>query len=158
MIRGSNGDRMCTSSEAPSPAFSSASGRAQCSCLPAPSSATGTSSLRLAPDPRLVRRIEMADRIQAHDAFRAQGAVEQITGSFTRGGGLWWLIGRLVPAEMPRHQLIGLEHAVALGDREPAFVERKLQRALRRLAAGPQMLLVDQHVVVDVADRPPARA
>src|SRR4030081_2806322 len=54
---------------------------------------------------------------------------------------------------MPRHQLIGLEHAVALADREHAGVERQLQRPLRRLAAGPKMLLVHQHVVVDVADR-----
>ncbi len=53
---------------------------------------------------------------------------------------------------MPRHQLIGLQHADALGDREHAGIEQKLQRPLRRLAARPQMLLVDQHVVVDVAD------
>ena len=60
--------------------------RAQCSCLPAPSSATGTSSLRRtrasirAPHRRLARRVEMADRIQADHALRAQGAVEQIGG------------------------------------------------------------------------------
>jgi len=53
---------------------------------------------------------------------------------------------------MPRHQLIGLEHAIALGDRQHAGIERKLQRPLRRLAARPQMLLFHQHVVLDVAD------
>ena len=75
-------------------------------------------------------------------------AVEQIGGDFRARSRL----RRLVPAEMPRHQLVGLEHAVALADRQHAGVERQLQRPLRRLAAGPQMLLVDQHVVVDVAD------
>ena len=75
-------------------------------------------------------------------------AVEQIGGGFARRGRL----RRLVPAEMPRHQLIGLQHAVALGDRQHAGIEDELQRPLRRLAARPQMLLVDQHVVVDVAD------
>ncbi len=53
---------------------------------------------------------------------------------------------------MPRHQVVSLEHAVALADRQHAGIERQLQRPLRRLAAGPQMLLVDQHIVVNVAD------
>ena len=53
---------------------------------------------------------------------------------------------------MPLHQLIGLEHAVTLADGDDAGIERQLQRPLRRLAAGPQMFLVHQHVVVDVAD------
>ena len=102
-----------------------------------------------APDRGLARRIEMADRIQADDALRAQARARADRRSISRAEAGF---RRLVPAEMPRHQLIGLEHAVALGDREPAFVERQLQRPLRRLAAGPQMLLVHQHVVVDVAD------
>src|SRR6202007_1436137 len=53
---------------------------------------------------------------------------------------------------MPLHELVSLEHAVAFGDRERAAVKRELQRPLRRLAACPQMLLVHQLVVVDVAD------
>ena len=53
---------------------------------------------------------------------------------------------------MPIHQLICLEHAVALGDRDPAFIERQLQRPLRRLAARPSVHLLDQHVVLDVAN------
>ena len=53
---------------------------------------------------------------------------------------------------MPIHQLICLAHAVALGDRDPAFIERQLQRPLRRLAARPSVHLLDQHVVLDVAN------
>ena len=53
---------------------------------------------------------------------------------------------------MPRHELVGLQHAGALADGHRAPIEGELQRPLRRLAAGPQMLLVDQHVIVDVAD------
>jgi len=53
---------------------------------------------------------------------------------------------------MPLDELVGLEHAVALGDREHTAIKRQLQRPLRRLAACPQMLLVHQHVVLDVAD------
>ena len=102
-----------------------------------------------APNRRLARRVEMTDRIQADEPLRAQGAVEQIGRDFPRRSRL----RRPVPAEMPFHQLIGLEHAVALGDRDPAFVERQLQRPLRRLAAGPGMYLLHQHVIVDVADR-----
>ena len=101
-----------------------------------------------APHRRLARRIEMADRIQADDALRAQRAVEQIGGDLRRGSRL----RRLVPAEMPRHQLIGLQHAGAFGDRHLAGIERKLQRPLRGLAALPQMLLLGQNVVLDVAD------
>ena len=105
-----------------------------------------------APDRRLARRIEMADRIQADDPLRAQGAIQQIGMGFPRRGRLRRFVGRKVPAEMPRHQFIGLEHAVAFADGDQALVEGQLQRALRRLAAGPRMLLVDQHVVVDIAD------
>lgn len=57
-----------------------------------------------------------------------------------------------LPAEVPGHQLVGLEHPGPLADREEAAVERQLQRALRRLAARPRMVLLDQHVVVDVPD------
>ena len=53
---------------------------------------------------------------------------------------------------MPLDELVGLEHAVALGDREHTAIKRQLQRPLQRLAACPQMLLVHQHVVLDVAD------
>ena len=53
---------------------------------------------------------------------------------------------------MPRHQLIGLEHAGAFGDRHLAGVEGKLQRPLRGFAALPEMFLLGQHVVLDVAD------
>ena len=100
------------------------------------------------PDRGLARRVEMADRIQADDPLRAQSAVEQIG----RGFACRRRLRRLVPAEMPRHQVVGLQHAVALGDRQHAAVEQQLQRPLRGLAAGPQMLLVDQHIVIDVAD------
>ena len=58
----------------------------------------------------------------------------------------------LLPPKMPVHQLVGLQHAGALADRDIAAIEGELQRALRRLSAGPGMLLLDQHVVVDVAD------
>src|SRR5665213_3024078 len=79
---------------------------------------------------------------------RAQRAVEQIGGGFPYARGL----RHLVPAEMPRHQFIGLQHAVALADGQRAGIKRQLQRPLRRLAAGPQMLLFGQDIVVDVAD------
>ncbi len=97
---------------------------------------------------RLARRVEMADRIKADNALRAQPAVEQISGGFARGGRL----RRVVPAKMPLHQLIGLQHAVAFGNRDRAGVEGELQRALGRFAALPQMLLFGEHVVLDVAD------
>src|ERR1700733_15661220 len=90
----------------------------------------------------------MADGIKADHALRAKATVEQIASDFARRGGL----RRLAPAEVPVHQLIRLEHAVALGDRDPAFIEGQLQRSLRRLAAGPGMYFLDQDVVLDVAD------
>ena len=96
----------------------------------------------LAPHPRLdqaphrllARRVEMADRIQADDALGTQRAIEQIGGDLRRRCRL----RRSVPAEMPRHQLIGLEHAGAFGDRHLAGVEGKLQRPLRGFAALPR--------------------
>ena len=72
-------------------------------------------------DRGLARRVEMADRIQADDALRTQRAVEQIGGGFARGGRL----RRLVPAEMPLHQLIGLQHAVALARSSPRRCRRQ---------------------------------
>ena len=60
---------------------------------------------------------------------------------------------RLVPAEMPAGQLVGLEHAGAPADGDEALEESDLQRALGRLAARPQVVLLDQLVVVDIADR-----
>src|ERR1700730_9168596 len=106
------------------------------------------SCLDEAPDRLLARRIEVTDRVETHDPLRPQRAVEQIGRRLRRRGSL----GRPVPRGMRRNQLIGLEHAVALADRESAGVETKLQRALRRLAARPQMLLFGEHVVLDIAD------
>ena len=54
---------------------------------------------------------------------------------------------------MAGRQLVGLEHAGALADGHETPVERELQRPLGRLAARPRMVLLHQHVVVDVADR-----
>ena len=101
-----------------------------------------------APHRRLARRVEMADGIQTDEPLRAQRAVEQVGGDFRRPCRL----RRLVPAEMPRHQLVGLEHAGAFGDRHLAGVEGKLQRPLRGFAALPEMFLLGQNVVLDVAD------
>src|SRR5437899_1387015 len=84
-------------------------------------------------DGSFARRVEMADRVEADDALRAQSAVEQIAIGFRRGRRL----RRLVPAEVPLHQLVGLQHAVALADGQHASVEAQLQRALRWLAARP---------------------
>ena len=133
---------------------SSASGRAQCSCLPAPSSATGTSSLRRtrASISRRTAALLGASRWQIESRLTSpcarKRAVEQIGGDLrpTRR------LRRLVPAEMPRHQLIGLQHAGAFGDRHLAGIEGELQRPLRGFAALPQMFLLGQHVVLDVAD------
>src|SRR5579863_2428068 len=77
-------------------------------------------------DRLLARRIEMADGIEADDALRTKAPVEQVAGDFTQRSWLW----RLVPAEMPVHQLIGLEHAVAFGNRDSALIECELQRPL----------------------------
>ena len=63
-----------------------------------------------APDRWLAWCIQMADRVQAHYSLCLQGAIEQIVGDFPGRSALW----RLVPTEMPRHQLVSLEHAVAL--------------------------------------------
>ena len=79
----------------------------------------------------------MTDRIQTHEPLRAQGAVEQIGGGLGCGGRFWRAIGRPVPAEVARRQLVGLEHAIALADRQYAGIKRQLQRPLRRLATGP---------------------
>ena len=62
-----------------------------------------------APYRRLARRVEMADRIQTDEPLRTQCPIEQIGGDIGRQRRL----RRLVPAEMPRHQVIGLEHAGA---------------------------------------------
>ncbi len=77
-------------------------------------------------DRGLHRRVEVADRIETNDALRAQRAIEQIPHAlaFRR-----WL-RQAIEAEMPRHQLIGLEHALALAHGQHAAIERKLQRAL----------------------------
>ena len=156
MIRGSNGDRMCT---APAPlagvlqrlrAAPNAPACRRRRARPAPTRLRRTLRLDQAADRGLARRIEMADRIEADEPLRAQRAIEQIVGGFAASERR---LRRLVPAEMPRHQLIGLQHAGALADRQRARVERQLQRPLRRLAARPGMILFDQHVVVDVADR-----
>jgi hypothetical protein len=92
--------------------------------------------------------VEMADGIQADDALRAQRAVQQVFQdiSFRRR------LRRLVPAEVPVRQLVGLQHPPALAHRHHAAVESELQRALGRFAAAPVVHLVDQNVVVDVAD------
>ena len=74
------------------------------------------------PDRSLARRAEMTDRVETDEALRAQGAVEQIGRSFPQARRL----RRLVPAEMPIHQLIGFQHAVALADGERAGIERQL--------------------------------
>jgi hypothetical protein len=54
---------------------------------------------------------------------------------------------------MPLDQLVGLEHADPLADRDGAGVKSQLQRAPRRFTARPGVVLLHQHVVVDVADR-----
>src|SRR5579883_818304 len=100
-------------------------------------------------DSRLARRVEMTDGIEADHALRAQGAVEQVFQNLPLGSGL----RPAAPAEMPLHQLVGLDHAVALADRQRAGIEGELQRPLGWLAARPSVVFLDQHVVVDVADR-----
>ena len=91
----------------------------------------------------------MADRIETHHALRPQRAIEQIGRDVSRRRRL----RQLVPAEVPRHQLIGLEHALARADGRDAGVEGELQSPLRGLSALPEMLLLGEHVVLDVADR-----
>ncbi len=100
-------------------------------------------------DARLVARVQVADGVQADDALSAQRPVQQI-GQNLR---LARRTRLLVPAEMPLDQLVGLEHALPLADGDEAGHEGKLQHALGRLAAGPGMVLLDQQVILDVADR-----
>ena len=128
MISGSNGERMCTrSGERLARRSPASAGAAQCSCLPAPSSATGTSSPRRtrASIRRRTAALLGASRWQIESRLtmpcERKRAVEQIGGDFARRGRL----RRLVPAEMPRHQLVGLQHAVALADRQHAGIERR---------------------------------
>jgi hypothetical protein len=97
----------------------------------------------------LARGVEVADRIEAHHTLRPQRAVDQIGGDLPCRGRPW----QRVPAEMARHQLVGLEHALPLADGDGAGIEGQLQRPLGGLAALPQMLLLDEHVILDVADR-----
>src|SRR3954452_24889125 len=85
----------------------------------------------------LARRVEMADRIQADDALRAQRPIEQVVEALRCRGRL----RRLGPAEVPLHQFISFQHAVALADRERSGKESELQRTLGRLSTGPEMHL-----------------
>src|SRR3954451_9290677 len=62
------------------------------------------------PDCWLAWCIQMADRLQTHYSLCPHCAIEQIAGDFPRRSAF----RRLVPTEMPRHQLVRLEHAVAL--------------------------------------------
>src|SRR4051812_28062371 len=101
------------------------------------------------PHDRLARRVEVADRIDAHQRLRAQRALEQIVADLALGGGR----GQPREAEVAGQKLVGLQHAGALADRQQAAIEGELQRALRWLAARPFVRLLDQHVVRDVADR-----
>ena len=94
------------------------------------------------------RRVEMAGRVQADDALRTQRAVEQIGRDLARR----CRCRRLAPAEMPGHQIIGLEHADAFADGQHPLIECQLQRPFRWLTACPEMLLFRQHVIIDVAD------
>ena len=154
MMSGSNGERMWTSSPAGSGRPRASPGAPSARSLPAPSSVdrhqllAAHAGLDQPPDRRLARRVEMADRVEADDALRAQRTVEQVVQHLA----LRCRLRRPLPAEMPVHQLVGLQHAGALADRHGALVEGELQRPLRRLAARPRVVLLHQHVVVDVAD------
>ena len=59
----------------------------------------------------------------------------------------------LLPSEMPLHQIIGFQHPGAFAHRQHAGEKRQLQRPFRRLAAFPGVVLLHQHIVVDIADR-----
>src|SRR5688572_30516100 len=76
---------------------------------------------------------EVSDGIEADDPLRAQGAREQIVGDLLFG----CRARPPFPAEMALDQLIGLQHAGTLADRERTHEEGELERALRRLAARP---------------------
>ena len=96
----------------------------------------------------LARGVHVADRVEADDALRAQGAVEQVVEGLRLGGGA----RARRPAEVAVGELVGLHHAVAGADGQHAGEEGVLERALLGLAAGPGVVLVDELVVVDVAD------
>jgi hypothetical protein len=101
------------------------------------------------PDRGFARGIEIAGGFEADDTLRAQRTVEQVLQDLR----LRRRLGQLLPCEVALGELIGLEHSAALADGHGTPVKQKLQRPLRRFAARPQVLLVHQHVIVDVADR-----
>src|SRR4051812_30458667 len=81
----------------------------------------------------LARRVEVADRIDAHQRLRALRALEQIVADLALGRGR----GQPREAEVAGHQLVGLQHSGALADRQQAAVESERQRALRWVSGRP---------------------
>src|SRR5215207_6931273 len=54
---------------------------------------------------------------------------------------------------MAVHEIVCLEHPRALTDGHQSGEKGPLQSALGRLSARPGVMLLDQHLVVDIADR-----
>src|SRR6185437_16148678 len=90
----------------------------------------------------------IADRIQADESLRPQCPLEDIAQRLALRG----RAGQSLPAEVARRQLIRLQHSRAPADGDQPLEEGELQRPLGRLATRPGMTLVDEHVIVDVAD------
>jgi len=101
------------------------------------------------PHSGLAPRVQVADRVEAHDTLSLEGPIEEVFERLPLGRGS----GQPLPAEMAVDQLVGLHDASAPADGHLAPEERQLERPLGGLPAGPQVLLVHQLVVVDVADR-----
>src|SRR6185437_16480605 len=97
------------------------------------------------PHRRPARDASVADGIEADQALRAQGPLEDIVERLLPRG----RARQPLPAEMPGRQLIGFQHADPPADRDEPPEERELQGALRGLAARPRVSLFLQHVIID---------
>ena len=98
-------------------------------------------------DVGLAAGLQVADRVEADGPLRPERAVEAIVEDLRRSR----RARARRPAEMPVGELVGLHHAGPGRDGQQPGVEGVLQHALGRLAAGPEMGLLDR-IVVDVAD------
>src|SRR5579883_1470261 len=107
-----------------------------------------------APDRRPTRDPAITDGVQADEALRAQCPLEHVAQDLRLRSHAW----QPLPAEMPRGQLVGFQHTGPPADRDEPSEEGELQSALGGFAARPRVVLLDEHVIVDVANRERASA
>ena len=133
---------------------SSASGLTQCSICPlllSPPAKAPCVDPRFnqAPNGGFSTCVKVTDRIET-DQSLATAARDRAD---RPGSAVQRPLRPLLPAEMAVHELIRFDHAEARADGQRSGEERQLQCPFRWLPAGPGMVLFDQQVVVDVANR-----